>query len=466
MLELPVEFVSGMKKLLGEEEFVRFHEALSSPRPTTIRINDRKITYKGANQIQWCQQGFYLDERLTFTFDPLFHSGAYYVQEASSMFLGHIVRQLVSEPVVALDLCAAPGGKSTHLISVLPEDSLLVSNEVMRNRLPVLVENMTKWGASNVVVTNDDPSHFSDLDSFFDLIVTDVPCSGEGMFRKDPVAVSEWSPANVDVCYQRQRRILRDIWNSLKPGGLLVYSTCTYNLSEDEENISWICSELGAEPVTVNCPMSEWGITPSLSSDKNLPVYRFLPHKTQGEGFFIAVVRKHGDSHQPVPRIKSTRRGKMRQPLQTPPKEMLSWLAVPSRFTLVCDNDTVTALPLQHKEHIDILKSRLKCHKAGLTLARIKGRDFIPDHSLAMSTDYNGDIFPEVEVSYEQAISYLRKDSVVMPPETPRGYALLTYKNVPLGFVKNIGNRVNNLYPQEWRILTSYRPEVLKIIDL
>lgn len=465
MLELPAEFVSNMKTLLGEEQFSIFHEALSSPRPTTIRINGKKITYQGENPVQWCPQGCYLDQRFNFTFDPLFHSGAYYVQEASSMFLGYIISRLVSEPVVALDLCAAPGGKSTHLVSALPENSLLVSNEVMRSRLPILVENLTKWGSSNVVVTNSDPSQFTELESFFDLIVTDVPCSGEGMFRKDPVAVSEWSPANVDICYQRQRRILRDIWQSLKPGGLLVYSTCTYNLLEDEENISWICSELGADPVAVDYP-AEWGITSSLSSDKDLPVYRFLPHKTQGEGFFIAVVRKHGEDSALSYRFPSSRRNKSARTAQPVPKEVYDWLSSPSQFAFTCENDSITAVPFQYAEHISLLKSKLKCCKAGLALARIKGRDIIPEHSLAMSVDCNKEKFTQIELDYEQAIAYLRKDAVALPTEAPRGYLLMTYKNVPLGFVKNIGNRSNNLYPQEWRILTTHRPENLKILEL
>ena len=209
------------------------------------------------------------------------------------MFVERVLQTYVSNPVVMLDLCAAPGGKSTLSRSALPEGSLLVANEVMRNRSQILAENLIKWGYPDVVVTNNDPADFTTMEHLFDVILTDVPCSGEGMFRKDEVAVEEWSVENVDVCWQRQRRILKDIWPTLKPGGLLIYSTCTFNREENEDNISWIAKELGAEVLPV--PVDEsWGITGNLIGE-DFPVYRFLPHRTMGEGFFIAVLRKHTD---------------------------------------------------------------------------------------------------------------------------------------------------------------------------
>ena len=262
--------------------------------PVSIRINEKKgtpapVTDIPDNRVAWCDTGYYLPERLSFTFDPLFHAGAYYVQEASSMFLEQAVRSHVKTPVRCLDLCAAPGGKSTHLAACLPEGSLLVSNEVIRSRSHILAENIAKWGNPNCIVTNNDPKEIGCLTHFFDVIIADVPCSGEGMFRKDTDSTGEWSIANVELCAGRGRRIIHDVWNALKPGGLLIYSTCTYNTEEDEENIHYITEELGAEALPIPIK-DEWQITGPLKY--NHPVYRFFPHKTKGEGFFLAALRK------------------------------------------------------------------------------------------------------------------------------------------------------------------------------
>lgn len=307
-MELPASFVDYTRSLLGEEEYEKLAVALQQEPPVSIRFNNEKwkmqdeglsAVHSPFDRVPWSSEGVYLDERLTFTFDPLFHAGCFYVQEASSMFVEQALRQYIKEPAIMLDLCAAPGGKSTHARSVLPEGSLLVANEVIRNRSQVLAENLAKWGHPDVVVTNNDPADFSALPSFFDVILTDVPCSGEGMFRKDPVAIEEWTPENVEICWQRQRRIIADIWPCLKPGGILIYSTCTFNTKEDEENVRWIQQEFGAEllPLEVR---EEWNITGNLLKDEStgtvhlegIPVYHFFPHKTKGEGFFLAVLRK------------------------------------------------------------------------------------------------------------------------------------------------------------------------------
>lgn len=356
-----------------------------------------------------------------------------------------------------LDLCAAPGGKSTLCRSVLPGGSLLVANEVMRNRSQILAENLIKWGHPEVVVTNNDPSDFTALTHLFDVILTDVPCSGEGMFRKDQVAVDEWSLENVDVCWKRQRRILSDIWPSLKPGGLLVYSTCTFNREEDEDNVAWIARELGAEilPVTTD---ESWNITGNLTG-MDFPVYRFLPHRTRGEGFFLAVLRKHEGTVETIQlRSEKKKKGKdAKQPMAVP-REAKMWLKDADCFEWGVDGTRVEAFPKAFQTVYLLLKSSLKVIHAGIALGEIKGKDLIPHHSLAMSTAL-ADVFPKAEVAYEQAIAYLRKEGLVLDPNIPRGYVLLTYRQVPLGFVKNIGNRANNLYPQEWRIRTGYMPE-------
>lgn len=392
------------------------------------------------------------------------------------MFVEQVLRQYAGgEPAVMLDLCAAPGGKSTHARSVLAEGSLLVANEVIRNRSQILAENLTKWGHPGVVVTNNDPADFSRLDGFFDVILTDVPCSGEGMFRKDPIALSEWSSANVEICRQRQRRIIADIWPCLKPGGLLIYSTCTYNTKENEENIRWIRDELGAEILPVEAP-AEWNITGNLLEGEDFPVYRFLPHKTRGEGFFLAVLRKaEGTAEKAADDDAATRRHKpaaargKRNSAPAVSKDLLAtarnWLLSADDYELSVNGMNITAFPRQSVSGLSALQQSLRIVQAGIALAEVKGKDLIPNHALAMSCALRPDAFPREEVAYEQAIAYLRKEAIALSADAPRGYVLLTYKGVPLGFVKNIGNRANNLYPQEWRIRSGYLPEEILVME-
>lgn len=488
-MKLPSEFEARTLEWMGEETYHALEAALQTEPPVSIRINRAKRDEVVAGEpVPWSSVGLYLTQRPTFTFDPLFHAGCYYVQEASSMFVEQVLRTYVAEPVVMLDLCAAPGGKSTHARSVLPAGSLLVANEVMRNRSQILAENLIKWGDAEVVVTNNDPADFTSLTALFDVVLADVPCSGEGMFRKDPVAVEEWSVDNVQVCWQRQRRILSDVWPALKPGGLLIYSTCTYNKEEDEENVAWIAGELGAEILEV--PVSpEWGITGNLAGH-GFPVYRFLPHKTKGEGFFLAVLRKNdvascsGRSEESVgvhdvQRLsgcacrndrKRMKKGKRKGDKENSsqgavvPGEAKDWLRRTEDFQFEVRGTKVIAFPKVYASEYTLFRQALKVIHAGITVGELKGKDLIPDHSLAMSVFLNKDVFPCSELSYEQAIAYLRKEAVTLDVSVPRGYVLLTYKNVPLGFAKNIGNRANNLYPQEWRIRSGHLPEELSFV--
>ena len=461
-MNLPQAFIERTRHLLGETQYPQFEEALQTEIPVSIRPNLAKCHAKAEGEpIPWASSGLYLKTRPTFTFDPLFHAGCYYVQEASSMFVEKVLREYVKEPVVMLDLCAAPGGKSTLCRSVLPEGSLLVANEVMRNRSQILAENLMKWGHPEVVVTNNDPVDFTDLTHLFDVILTDVPCSGEGMFRKDQVAVDEWSLENVDVCWKRQRRILNDIWPALKPGGLLIYSTCTFNCEEDEDNVAWIARELGAEILSV--PVEEsWGITGNLAG-KDFPVYRFLPHRTKGEGFFLAVLRKNeGEVETIQPRLEKKKKGKDakgKAPQLVVPKEVKSWLQDAGSYEYTVKDTSVYAFPKAFANVYALLEQYVKVIHAGITIGELKGKDLIPHHSLAMSTALEEGVFPKAELTYEQAIAYLRKEGLILDASVPRGYVLVTYQQLPLGFVKNIGNRANNLYPQEWRIRSGYLPE-------
>ena len=468
-MNLPIDFINRTRELLGEEQFAAFREALTKESPVSVRVNRLKTDAmpEGGSRVSWCDTGYYLASRPTFTFDPLFHAGCYYVQEASSMFLEQVLKQYVHEPVVMLDLCAAPGGKSTLARSVLPEGSLLIANEVMRNRVQVLAENVTKWGHPDTVVLNNDPADFASLGELFDVILTDVPCSGEGMFRKDAVAIEEWSVENVTLCWQRQRRIVHDIWSCLKPGGLLVYSTCTYNREENEDNVAWIAEELGAEILPVAVP-SEWNITGNLIG-KDFPVYRFLPHRTEGEGLFMAVLRKSGESEEDVPAFrqrkeKKAKSGKGKEKVPALPKEVKGWLTSSDQYAWTMEQNRITAFPAMYQPVYEMLRERMRVVCAGVQVAEIKGKDLIPAHALAMSVCRNEEVFPSVEVSYEQAIAYLRKEAFALEADVPRGYILIRYKGKALGFVKNIGNRANNLYPQEWRIRSGYLPEQVSVV--
>ena len=468
-MNLPTSFEDTMRGLLGDG-YDHFRQALFDEPAVSIRLNPTKRAVTTAYEsVPWATDGYYLPSRPSFTFDPLLHGGCYYVQEASSMFVEQAIKQHLHQAHVALDLCAAPGGKSTLLRSLLPDDCVLVSNEVMRPRAQVLAENITKWGHPHCVVTSNFPAHFTPLEELFDLILVDAPCSGEGMFRKDPVAVSEWSPENVATCWQRQRDILTDIWPTLRPGGLLIYSTCTFNTEEDEENVRWMMHELGAELLPIHTETA-WAITPSLVAD--VPhAYRFLPGRTRGEGFFLAVLRKSGSieageffhdtasrKHKP-----SAKKTKGRQSsIMLPPwnnKGEAPWIQSPECYTYKTEGDNVIALPADMESLVDTLSARLHLIHYGIPLATFKGRDAIPAHALAMSTALNSAAFTTCELPYNEALRYLHGETITLPVDLPRGYVVVTYQNTPLGFVKHLGNRANNLYPNEWRIRSSYFPD-------
>lgn len=454
-MALPIDFITRTHALLGDD-YKKLEAALQADIPVSIRINSRKKPLlPEVEKVAWCNNGYYLPERLSFTFDPLFHAGAYYVQEASSMFLEQAIHAYVSKPVKCLDLCAAPGGKSTHLIDLLPEGSLLVSNEVIRSRSNILAENITKWGRPDTIVTNNDPEDVGRLTHLFDVIIADVPCSGEGMFRKDTDSADEWSLAGVTLCAGRQRRIIHDVWEALKPGGLLVYSTCTYNTEENEENIHYIINELGAEALPI--PLhDEWQITGPLKY--NNPVYRFMPHKTRGEGFFLAAIRK-AEGEVIEYKVKSKTKKEKGKPTPAIPAIVYNWIQEPDNFRIEISGDTLFAFPSIHFESYQRIAEQLRIVCSGVRLGEIKGKDIQPAHALALSTSLRREAFVTAELSWEEAIKYLKKEALLLPEKIEKGYVLVTYKGFPLGFVKHLGNRANNLYPPEWRIRSGYTPE-------
>lgn len=444
----PPAFAQRMQSKL-QEDWNKFLSAHELPSPTSIRINPLKSDRKDLEKILWTDFGYYLEQRPSFTFDPLLHGGAYYVQEASSMFLEQALKQTVdlSRPLKVLDLCAAPGGKSTHLLSLLNNQSLLVTNETIRSRATILAENIQKWGSNNVIVTNNDPEDFQKLEGFFDVIVVDAPCSGEGLFRKDPHASKEWSEESVELCALRQQRILNQVWPSLKENGILVYCTCTYNEKENEENLNWLVKEKKAESLKLKVE-SEWNIE---EVRKNSATgYRFYPHKTKGEGFFISVIRKKDEQHKT-----SIHRKKTFDHPPTKIKERLSdWVKNSEEVEFIKHDELILALPQAYLFEIEFLSKFLKVIQKGTAVATAKHDKLIPEHAFALSDKINQENFNSIELTLEEAIAYLRKDVLNLTSEKT-GFTLMNFQNVPIGWANLLGNRMNNLYPSAWRIRAS-----------
>ena len=368
------------------------------------------------------------------------------------MFIDHVVkniRQNNNGQVKVLDLCAAPGGKSTLINSALSSNDLLVANEIIKTRVPVLCDNLNRWGTANTIVTNNDPRDFGRLTGFFDIILVDAPCSGSGMFRKDPAAMSEWSEANVNLCHQRQERILADVYPALKEDGYLIYSTCSYSHQENEDILDWLCSEFDLE--TVRIPIyNEWNIVETQSAGQKAWGYRFYPDKVKGEGLFAACLKKKGQTQQ-LPSFKT----KGNQKLPTKEIEIVkAYLNNPDNFYFFKVNDEWLAINHQHKDSLDTLQRHLYIKKSGVRTGKLMGNDLIPDHELALSIYVNNDAVLQTELTYEQAIQYLRRENIVLDT-TAKGWSLMCFEGQALGWAKLLPNRVNNYYPKELRILTS-----------
>lgn len=443
---LPIEFVEMMQQQLGSEAPLLF-DALSQPPSVSIRLNDKidELAFDvDAEEVPWHLDGYYLSERPSFTLDPLFHAGCYYVQEASSMLIQVALDQYVPQDSIILDLCAAPGGKSTLISQHLGSEGLLVANEVVRQRVFVLSENIQKWGNGNTVVTHNAPELFGEaLPAAFDCVLVDAPCSGEGMFRKEQEALADWSPRLVRTCVERQREILTDVWDALKPGGILIYSTCTFNRKENEENMLWAVDELGADLLSLSLDPS-WGVREALAG------YHCYPHLVRGEGFYLCVLRKHNTGQTPF-RVKPIKKPASMAINKDVLAQVSDWLYEPDEWALRQADRFITAYPLQHKELIDYMATKFLCISTGFGFAEERGRAFAPQHSLAMSKAMRIEAFPQLELTEEQALAFLRCEALPIA-DLPLGLLMVTYQQVPLGFVKNVGSRCNNLYPNEWRI--------------
>ncbi len=401
-------------------------------------FHDSQLTIH--ERVPWSQYGYYLEQRPSFTFDPLFHAGCYYVQEASSMFLEQALKQTVdmTRSLKVLDLAAAPGGKSTHAQSLISKDSLLVSNEVIRSRGNILKDNIIKWGGGNVVVTNNDPKDFARLENYFDVIVVDAPCSGSGLFRKDEEAIGEWSENNVQLCSQRQQRILADVWPALKKEGVLIYSTCSYSKEEDENVIKWMDATFNIQHLTLNI-QHDWKIVESSGG------YRFWPDKVKGEGFFIACVKKlDGEDENEI------RARKKIELLSKREMEIVHGWVKETDHEFVKVQGRVYAVPKRLLSDVNVLSNNLHVIYFATLIGELVRDKLIPGHSLAVS-QLIADSIERVELSYDQSIAYLKKKELNI--NSGKGWKLVSYKNYPLGWINVLANRINNYYPKELRIL-------------
>ena len=444
-------FKKYLEEAIGPEKALVAFSAFDAPASVSIRLNPfKKGCSPQGRPVPWSMYGVMLDDRPSFTLDPFFHAGAYYVQDSSSMFVGHVFRDLLagisrpeSRPLRVLDLCAAPGGKTTDLAASLREacgdDFILVANEVMKARVGVLADNVALWGDPNVVVTSDDPRAFASLSGYFDIILADVPCSGEGMFRKDEQALMQWSEDNVNLCEARQRRIMADVWPSLAPGGYLIYSTCTFNRYENDGNVMWMAENLGAEvlPHSVQEPdvlMTGCG-------------YSLVPGFVEGEGQYCAALRKTSESV--FDEVRSSRRNERAQKPAPLPEGLDRLFRIKMEFAL--RGDTVTAVPSVISQDVSLLRSCLHVIAAGCAVGTLKGKILVPDADMALSIMLADDAFPCVETDRQTALAYLHRDAIVLP-DAPKGYVLVCHGGLPVGFVKNLGNRCNSLHPQSRRI--------------
>ncbi len=437
-VELPKAFVERVSKdpFLGEPLL----QALNEEQPIAIRINSSKgvSVFSELEEIPWSKNGFYLPERPIFTLDPHFHGGRYYPQEAGSQFIDCILRQLKfpGEPVI-LDLCAAPGGKSTLIADFLNGDGLLLANEVIQNRSKILKENLTKWGAKNSLVSNNDPSDFEGLKSIFDCILIDAPCSGEGMFRKDQDARNEWSVESVNLCAARQRRIVMDVWDSLKPQGFLIYSTCTFNSQENEDNVRWILEQTDSKIHSLEIPFAKEG--------RDGIGHYALPSELKTEGFYVVVIQKLGEE-----RTQKNKSKKKSTLTRLKPEAWYSEWIGDSKSEFIQWNNYVFAIPAGSSELVELLHSNLRIIKLGTELGEISRKGLIPNEALVLDSSILSDHIPDISLTREQALHYLKGETFNL--EGKHGFNTVSFEGTKLGWIKHLGNRFNNLFPKEWRI--------------
>ena len=442
---LPQAFIQNIEAQIDDATLL--FEALDGSAPVSMRVNPSKVFDATIGEaIPWTSTGIYLPERPIFTLDPAYHAGAYYVQEASSMLIARALDSLPNlknRPIRILDLCAAPGGKSTLLAQTFSENSLLVANEIIKTRVPILKENLLRWGYPNVVVTSVDPEQFAKISHFFDVILVDAPCSGEGMFRKIPASRNEWSASNVAMCAARQKKIIAAVQTALKPGGILLYSTCTYNPQENIENVDWMSQEFDLQSVKID-DLQEFGVAEI--SKNNVLGYQCFPHKVRGEGFFMSVLMKNGIEINEKRRIESL---KYVQKLDKKEAELLNTHIKNDAYEYFKNPiNEVVAIAKNNVEAIAILEKAIKVNYISI-VGELKGKDFVPGHFLALSTFFEHP-FSSIELDKQTALHFLKKENILV--NAPQGWYRMTFGGNGLGFAKVLPNRINNYLPKEWRI--------------
>jgi len=463
---LPPEFIRTLSKMdhFDPEAFLSIHE--SGDQLVSVHMNPGKLLFSGQNwhdtitdppfgisqKVPWAADAYYLSSRPSFTHDPLFHAGCYYVQEASGMFLAFAMKQIVdlSQKLQVLDLCAAPGGKSTLIQSLISPESLLVSNEVIKTRVPVLYQNITKWGRANGIVSNNDPSHFKQTPGFFDIVVIDAPCSGSGLFRKDPEAAEGWSPDLVKLCSQRQQRILTDAWDCLKEEGFLIYSTCSYSKEENEDILDSVFQQHQCESILLS-PDPEWNIVETISDQAGAHGYRFYPDRIQGEGFFLSVIQKKqaatAQGTKLIPRHKSNRNS---APISKSAAQQIKTWVEDDSLQYLAIGESIHAMPIEILPAFEMLKGSLYLKKAGVRIGKEGENEWIPDHEMALA-DFLKDDIPVIRVEKTDALRFLRGEPFDFEKKS-RGWRLVSYLDQHVGWVKLLDNRMNNYYPKSWRI--------------
>lgn len=457
-MRLPEQFIARMQRELGPAEAEALCAALGTEPSTAVRLNPKKMSEQkwGGKRVAWSEYGYLLGERPAFTLDPDFHAGAYYVQEASSQFAGYIVSEAVGgvdacKGLRVLDMCAAPGGKSTHYATLVGGEGLVVANEINRSRAAVLADNARKWGLGNIVVTCNDSARVATFEEWFDVVAVDAPCSGEGMFRKSEEACEQWSESNVAMCAERQWEILENAFRALKPGGVLMYSTCTFNRSEDEDIVRRACEEFGEELVAVDDIHvgEDWGVVPG--REGVFQTFRFFPHRVIGEGMFMAVARKAGlaTSRRRMPKA---RRKVMEAVDKRTVQELSRWVKGAEQMRFFAAGDTLYGCRAEHYDEVEALAGTLAVIYSGVAMGQVFKGKLKPDGALALYADIRCDAVACCDVDEQNALKFLRKQEMAAE-QFAEGVNMVRYDGRPLGFVKRVGARVNNMYPNSLRIL-------------
>ena len=452
MRALPIAFTERMRKQLGAEEAEHLFSALDGLSPVAVRLNPAKCGEEGVwsdgEEIGWSKSGRKLKERPSFTLDTAFHAGAYYVQEAASQFIDYLISGEELQGKRVLDMCSAPGGKTTIYSTAVGEEGLVLANEYVRSRANVLADNVRKWGMGNVLVTNNAPEHISQFEGWFDLVAVDAPCSGEGMFRKEEVAREDWSEEAVKMCAARQLSIVREAWQSLKDGGLFIYSTCTFNEDEDEGLLRAFIEEVGdvfepSQRVEID---DKWGIV--RGEVGAFQTFRFFPHKTDSEGLFVAIARKVEPTTQRTPKA---RKKVMQEVDKVSRKELSRWLQGADNFTFAMVADTIYAYRTEQFKAVQALSEGLTAIYSGVAMGQIFKGKLKPDWALSQYVKLERKVVETVELDEASALDYLRKRDIAVD-DMREGINLLTHRGRALGFAKRVGARCNNLYPNSLKI--------------